>query len=65
MLIKARFSSTCDQCGQRIRVGDAIEYIRGQPASHAVCHTDAPARGQRAKDIRDVRKGIVKPARKA
>lgn len=39
MRMIAKFSSTCRQCGKRIKRGEAIEWQRGLGAAHARCAT--------------------------
>lgn len=37
MRIKAKFAGRCGACGASIRVGDSIEWTRGEPSKHVVC----------------------------
>lgn len=37
MLIKAKYAGTCKKCGLPIKVGDTIDWERGQGASHEKC----------------------------
>lgn len=37
MMLNARFASTCPTCKNRINVGEAILWTRGQPAVHVFC----------------------------
>lgn len=41
MIIRAKFPSTCPGCGERIRVGEQVEWARGTKARHVAC---APGR---------------------
>ena len=37
MTITAKYSGRCTKCGQRIAVGDLINWVRGEGASHVEC----------------------------
>ncbi len=37
MTITAKFSTVCPRCGQRIQVGEKIEWEKGKKATHLVC----------------------------
>lgn len=38
MTITAKFPGTCPECAQPIKVGDLIEYRRGEKAKHSGCY---------------------------
>ena len=42
MTIKAKYSGTCRMCGGTIAIGDAIEWEKGQGASHVACPEASP-----------------------
>lgn len=39
MTMRAKYPGTCRTCGQPIRVGDEIEWIKGEGARHVTCPT--------------------------
>lgn len=42
MIILARYESWCGRCRRRIRVGDEIEWTKGEPATHTTCDEAPP-----------------------
>jgi predicted RNA-binding Zn-ribbon protein involved in translation (DUF1610 family) len=42
MTITSKYPGTCRSCGGRIRVGERVNWQRGQGASHIACPEDAP-----------------------
>jgi hypothetical protein len=43
MVITAKFPGRCSKCGGKIEIGSAIDWERGQGASHVKCPTAKPA----------------------
>jgi hypothetical protein len=43
MVLTAKFASFCKVCNRRVRVGEKIEWVKGNPVRHAVCEAAPPA----------------------
>jgi len=50
MVIRAKYSGVCADCGEEIAVGAEIEWSRGQPARHVSCPQTAPQDGPELSD---------------
>lgn len=57
MIIKAKYVSRCELCGEQIEVGSNIFWEKGAQAVHAECHADAKT--NEASPIKPVQPGTV------
>ncbi len=57
MIIKAKFTSRCDVCGEDIDEGEEIEWTKGEPPSHRQCFEDQKA--NEACPVKPVQHGVT------